>query len=515
MIRHRHFTLTSILALLLILTTLLGACKEKGDEPHTPALLESVSDIDEEYRLSQNELLVITPKIELKEGEISEVRFEWGMGGKVVGTEPTLRVKCEELGLFDAYLKVTTDNSGIIKEFKVRVSSANYDKGLLLLSEADGRSLLSFKRLDRMDSGVALDVFGDNNPHASLGAKPLSLCWTGEGITNPNNIDDSGGLFIVLGTTNPLKSYLIDSRTMKINSEITHDGDFTPEHVTAPFGGQNRSWGRENIVCFISGGKTFPYQIEGEKRFVKPYRSQQIPDEVSLAPLTCNLITTPTDVQIAGYDLISKRMVYIGGLSGTLIGTHSCGVEQPMNILACNGIYADTNADRRYEPREVILVGSVGNDVKILRFTPPVRIRKKVNPIDQREVLVREIPAGTHIEPTAATGVSPTRPFFYYGSSRGDIFLLNYDNAGFSDKPFISLGEKFAVRSLIFNPYDANTLYIAAEDRTEKSDRIASLFIYDVRDNAHPKRLYEAHKVGGKVKKLVYKGNGLEHLTKR
>ena len=72
-----------------------------------------------------------------------------------------------------------------IVEFTLRVSSP-YDRGLLLLSETSEGSMLSFKRLDVMETPVSPSAFKDNNPTLSLGKTPLALCWKGEGITSPN-----------------------------------------------------------------------------------------------------------------------------------------------------------------------------------------------------------------------------------------------------------------------------------------------------------------------------------------
>ena len=51
-------------------------------------------------------------------------------------------------------------------------------------------------------------------------------------------------------------------------------------------------------------------------------------------------------------------------------GKVSCPVT-PMALLACDGSYAEANADNRYEPKHVLLVGSrSGNGVTVYRFAP-------------------------------------------------------------------------------------------------------------------------------------------------
>lgn len=485
---------------------LFQACGEKEEISVTPIEVKSIKGIASQYTLGQHELLVINPEIEFSQGDISDAKFEWGIGGKTVSTEKKLNVPMSELGTFDAYFKIYTSKNGEIYEFKVRVSSPSYDKGLLLLSEANGRAMLTFKRLDDMQASASPGVFKANNPNAVLGAVPLSVCWTGEGITNPNNIEDSGSLYIAISSDNPQKTYLLDSQTLKINSEVTYrdEGIFKPEHITASYGSQNFLWSQEQLVYFIGGGKEFPYLTGEDKNFIKSRKRHTIPDDVRLANLSCNVITNPTDFVRVYYDLNGKRLVYVAGIRGTVLGKIACGVT-PLNLLACNGQYADANADGRYEPREVMLVGNEGGKVKLLRFAPAAN--------KAEESLIKEIDATGHIEPTAATTVNPIKPILYYSDSKGNIFSLNYENSNFTDEPYISLGERFTIQSLIFDPYNPETLYIAAEDKTEKTDMKASIFIYNVKDPASSRRLFEGHRVGGKIRRMIYKGNGLEHLT--
>ena len=114
------------------------------------------------------------------------------------------------------------------------------------------------------------------------------------------------------------------------------------------------------------------------------------------------------------------------------------------------------------------------------------------------------------LAPTSATTANPAKPILYY-SKGGDIYRFNYDGNNFDTEPYISLGDNFEVKQLVFNPYDVDTLYIAAEDTAETGEMKASLFIYDISDNSSAEKLFEDHKVGGTVRRLIYKGNGKEN----
>ena len=114
------------------------------------------------------------------------------------------------------------------------------------------------------------------------------------------------------------------------------------------------------------------------------------------------------------------------------------------------------------------------------------------------------------LAPTSATTANPAKPILYY-SKGGDIYRFNYDGINFDTEPYISLGDNFEVKQLVFNPYDVDTLYIAAEDTAETGEMKASLFIYDISDNSSAEKLFEGHRAGGSVKQLIYKGNGKEY----
>ena len=85
------------------------------------------------------------------------------------------------------------------------------------------------------------------------------------------------------------------------------------------------------------------------------------------------------------------------------------------------------------------------------------------------------------------------------------------DGENFDSEPYITLDGNYSVKKMIFNVYDANTLYIAAENADEQSEMKASMFIYDISDDASAKLLFNDDKVGGTVKDLIYKGNGREY----
>ena len=120
------------------------------------------------------------------------------------------------------------------------------------------------------------------------------------------------------------------------------------------------------------------------------------------------------------------------------------------------------------------------------------------------------IDASGKILPESAIAVNPIKTILYY-SNGNKIYRLNYDGENFDSEPYITLDGNYTAKKMIFNTYDAKTLYIAAENADEESEMKASLFIYDIADDASAKLLFKDDKVGGSVKDLIYKGNGREY----
>ena len=150
-----------------------------------------------------------------------------------------------------------------------------------------------------------------------------------------------------------------------------------------------------------------------------------------------------------------------------------------------------------------MLVGSNGNQVKVYVFLITYSMVED-------ETLENEIDATGNILPESAVGVNPIKPLLYY-SKGNSVYRLNYDGGNFDKEPYLSLDKNMEIKKIIFCEYDPDTMYIAAEDKSETSSMKASVYVYNVSNDTKAEQLFEGKKAGGKVKKLIYKGNGLEY----
>ena len=156
----------------------------------------------------------------------------------------------------------------------------------------------------------------------------------------------------------------------------------------------------------------------------------------------------------------------------------------------------------RYDAMAIMMVTADGAATKVYRFDPDAAV--------MGETVLSEIDASGKILPESAIAVNPIKTILYY-SNGNKIYRLNYDGENFDSEPYITLDGNYTAKKMIFNVYDAKTLFIAAENADEQSEMKASMFIYDISDDASAKLLFKDDKVVGTVKDLIYKGNGREY----
>lgn len=497
----------SITKTLLALSTMFAmtfvSCSDKTETTEPIASFESVQGIEKEYTQQLNETFTLTPTLIFTEGVKPTATYEWNINYKVVGREATLNYVCDTPGLLNGYLKVSVNGNTEIKEFKLYVLNS-FDKGLLLLSQTNEGSELSFKDLNNIDTPPAHNVFAVNNPSVYLGKTPLALCWSGEGITNPQNINDwSNGLEVIVSSDNPQRTFILDSGTLKVKTEVSYkgEGNFQPNYIFVPYGSQNFMWDAAgDVICFVGSGRE--YLLTHNREFSLGRRKHEIPQGTLLANMACSLNTTPQDMLKVYFDNASKRMIYVSGLSETRVGNTTCKGEA-LTLLACKGVYASPQNDARYEPQQALLVTKEGQNTYLYRFVPA---NKHGN-----EQLVTQVTTTNHILSTSAIGVNPVKPFVYYSDDKGNIYVYNFESNNFSTEPYLSLGRQYVIQQIVFNPYNENEMYVAAENKTAPKDVCATLFICNVQNKERGAVTRIDEKAGGSVVKLIYKGNGTEN----
>ncbi len=493
-----------IIAALAVMTLAASCEKEQLLKPVTPPDVTELSGVEGTYERGQHEYLTISPSVNFEnytEENRDSIKYEWNIDYKVVATDSVLTFKCDKQGQFDGYLKVSTSRGAKIADFKLIVTTP-YDKGLLLLSDTSEGSMMTWKRLDVMSTPASPYAFKDNNPTLELGKNALSLCWKGEGLTAPKSAMISDNYYeVFVATENPLKVYALNTNDMTVKTEITYNGqgEFHPNAMLCPKGTQEGVWNNmQDVVYFVGGGKD--YTMTSDRNFVEASGSDILPKGAEIADYTCVVGQTGcSDYVRAYFNKATHKLVYISALlSYDAVEGDAVLSGEPIFLKGCDGEYYH----ERYDAMAIMLVTADGTSTKVYRFDPDAAI--------MGETILSEIDASGKILPESAVAVNPIKTILYY-SNANKIFRLNYDGQNFDSEPYITLDGNYNVKKMIFNTYDANTLYIAAENADEQSEMTASLFIYDISEDASASLLFKDDKVGGSVKDFIYKGNGREY----
>ena len=407
-------------------------------------------------------------------------------------------------------------------QFNIKVESVNFNKGLLLLSSTSEGSMLSFKNVspEKMANQVSTNIFKSLNPGLTLGSKALSINWMGSSLTNVGGmaIDKTTDLDIYLSTGEPTKVYAIDPQTMLSKAEVTYNGsaaNFQPNFIFIPKGFQNYLW--NGTIYFLGDGRDYIMAINenGSREFVEANEFESLPEGAKIAEMAYTGVGNYGPIR-SYFDLTTKSFIqmeamgiFYDGSEDEIVGTVEMNNFDvtPINILPCDGEYcSSTGNNKSYDAMNMLLVGNKGDNVTVYQIKPMDIFA------DFGDTILSTTDATGHISTTSATGVNPTSPLLYYSTKDNKIGVLNYTSASFNDS-YIDLGGNYEVKQITFNTYDANTMYIAANNLDEISELKATIFVYDITDKTTAKQLFKGEKAGGSVKQLIYKGNGDEYLT--
>lgn len=140
-----------ILAVVYIIITFgcVSCYEDKGDYDYKAINEISISGIQESYERMKWQDLRITPELKFSLHENDSLAYRWEIDGRAVSTERNLDYSVDVNIADDAYKcrYVVTNTNGNVRyfqEFELKVVTA-YNRGLLVLSEQDGESMLSFR----------------------------------------------------------------------------------------------------------------------------------------------------------------------------------------------------------------------------------------------------------------------------------------------------------------------------------------------------------------------------------
>lgn len=174
--------------LALICFSLFGCIKDDGHYDYQPMRKLDVENISLSIPLAEGEQIVLTPKVIKKYDKtktpIENVKFEWSINHKVVSNEPSYTFVAKEIGEFQGMLRMTDPLTQSISCYTFTITvKTKYASGLLILSEENGKSQLSFIRskwlYDKVDTviydGEWKNIYATENGGEELKGLPVSL----------------------------------------------------------------------------------------------------------------------------------------------------------------------------------------------------------------------------------------------------------------------------------------------------------------------------------------------------
>lgn len=202
----------------------MAACYEdKGNYDYHSINEIRIANIDKEYVREKWQLLSIAPELAFSDHTTQEVAYRWEIDGKIVSEEPQLSYNVAVDVADNAYKCRFTaislaDSSRYYQYFELKVVTP-YEKGPLVLSEQQGKAMLSFRPEGAESKEFDKWIYKTENGEYMIG-KPLS-------IEQPDWEYDNQ-IFV----TTTLGSYRLDKNILKLirlyngNTMLVKEPDF-------------------------------------------------------------------------------------------------------------------------------------------------------------------------------------------------------------------------------------------------------------------------------------------------
>lgn len=285
------------LFLCVLLAAGVTACYEdKGNYDYHPVNEIQVSKIEKEYAREKWQLLSIQPELKFSLQQTDEMAYRWEVNGRLVSEEKDLNYDVDVDVADDPYKCRFTaihlaDSSRYYQEFQLKVITP-FEEGLMVLSEQEGKAMLSF-RPEHSEDGEFLKWVYLNENGTNLEGKPLSL-------EQPEWLHDNQ-VFVATSRAN----YKLDKKILKLvkrydgSTMLEKDPDFEIKFCKFTDMVENEDFG-----CAIgTNGRVYTY------REYTDYFSTPSPRP----------IPTNADLEVmVDYDLSEKCLISTAGWGGSV-----------------------------------------------------------------------------------------------------------------------------------------------------------------------------------------------------
>lgn len=438
-------TISKYIIALLLLVTLNSCFKDDSDlgtkEISRVTFPESLKD---EYSVEKWEVFTLTPEFEQSiEGQ--ELSYEWQINYEIVSTERVLEYEASELGQFPARLKITNNDGSGFWDFTLHVNSP-YQEGLLVMSESEGESMLSFKRTDK-DSEFLKNVYSINNPDYPLGSNPTFI----------KHFDR----MVYVGSSNPTRLIRMNDHTFEAANILGFPGQ-TPAAAYAVEGILG--------ISFLGDGRIYDYDTQQNFFF-----------EIQMYAFKEDVHITNKAAIVAGnyvyFDDAYKELVYLtDSYEGIILDTFLN--HDIIDILTVDG---GTNI-------LAILLDNESNSIVLSRYN-----------IANLTRISHYVTSGTTIDEKGVFKARKEATNIYY-TSGNKIYAYNYLASNYPTEAFIALSDNSAViKDILFDDAE-ELLYIAANSGS--GELSGSVYCYEM---STKKLIWSEEGVAGNIVQMIYK----------
>ena len=364
------------------------------------------------------------------------------------------------------------------------------NKGLMLLTETEAGSMLSYKRLDKLETATYKDIFTKVNPEKTLGKNALDMAWFGSYLSSFGSGIKENDLDVLLSTDNPNVVFSLDPKTLTVKNEVTPPAPAQKIFITQCF--QQHPWAGHQAY-FIGDEHEYVYTTSAS------VQQSDVDRAYTLANHATSFLTKDGEMLRIYYSRTHKKFCYHSAvLMGAMEGDNT--MDEPIFLGAGAGSYL-ADESNRYSPTKVIAVTNKNGTTKAFRIAP-------ITMWSDYEEIEAKVETTGKILPESAIAVHPTEPILYY-SNGNTLNSLNLNTKEFTT--LHTFDKNLTIRSIAMNVFAPTTLFIGADNNDESSDMKASLYIMKI-DGGSAQVTYFEEKVGGKVRQLIYKGDGTENV---
>lgn len=153
---------------LLLLSSICSCLDDKNNYDYIPVneLKGSIKDIEKSYSVGINEDLVITPSFEFTIDKTDpDVSYEWRLDEELLDVKtPSYTFNSDKIGLFELTFSVIDNKTGVKFSASTNILVRSpYQRGWVILSDVDGKSMLSFIKIKTL-YGVSetTNIWGEN-----------------------------------------------------------------------------------------------------------------------------------------------------------------------------------------------------------------------------------------------------------------------------------------------------------------------------------------------------------------